>query len=44
LTGAQSVELFWVAPAWIVCEVAMNKDRGRWWGFWLGWPGALIAA
>ena len=36
--------LLWVAPAWIACVVALNKDRGRWWGFWLGWFGVFVAA
>lgn len=42
--GLIFVGLLWVVPAWIACEVALNKDRGRWWGFWLGWPGVIVAA
>lgn len=36
--------LLWVVPAWIACDVALKKDRGRWWGFWLGWIGVVVAA
>jgi hypothetical protein len=42
--GLLGIGLTWVAPAWIACEVALNKDRGRWWGFWLGWLGVIFAA
>jgi hypothetical protein len=42
--GFVGIGLTWFAPAWIACEVALNKDRGRWWGFCLGWLGVVIAA